>query len=1737
MTRFNCLNKVLWLLLILLCLPDVSFSQNCLIGPSGTCGNLNAQGGICNSQNVFCIGDSVGITNTSTGNIDSSYVCWGDGVVQGFSQRFTNCRKHLYSFRNDSCVGGDGSIQVSITLTVVNNCSPLRSYHGIITGIRIKFKPHSEFRLTPDPVCVNTPVIISNMSCPNSLTPTYLWNFGDGTTSNSQSPSSHSYQTPGNYTVTHTITNDCGTSTYSQQIRVLPATTIRPVINVSDSCSPSIFTPTINSHNATAFLWSLTNGTGIITLPTDSQPSFTINNQGNYTVHVSATGCCTSPLSICTWDTSLTFYTGPSIQQNQIPDQCGAANITPTAYFQISGLVSAYNWSFPGGIPASSTAATPGNISYNNPGTYIVRLLLTTPCGPRTLTDTFTIRPPTTVQPVITLPGLCSPATFSPIIHSQNAGGFNWSVQGGSSQVTLPTDSQPTITFNAGGNYTVQLQAQGCCSSPASHCNWDTLLTIYIGPAINTQAMPSFCNSASINVANYFTTSGNISSYNWSFPGGLPASSTQTNPGVINFAAPGIYPISLTIAGQCGSLTKTDTLYIGAPPNANITAQTLSGCDSLTVSFTNSSPQNQSYTWISNGGVYVNGTSSASRSPVIFYGSAGMYGISVEVFSAGCPSILNNFVVNIGEAPRLIAAASVPDICDTLSFVFSNYFQLTPLLSDSGYNWNVFLNSVNIFSNSSSNPPTVQLTAYGNYIVNATAWNSCDTILLTDTFNFSPPPVLSIPNDTLVCKGASPINLSAAPSGGVWTWNQTNLVNSIFDPNLTNNFTNYLVYSIGTQSCAVQDSVIVEVFGANISAGPDTSVCKNSGTIYLHGTPSSGVWSGQGITDPLAGSFDPLLVSSNLASLAYNITDTALGCIIRDSLQINIISPTAGALNFPDSACINDVLTFSNLIPNSSATWNFGDSSPSVSSNSTTHMYTNTGAYPVSLILLNQYGCVDTVNKTIEIAEPPNAIFSLDTNRGCAILQVIIMNQSNYYAATSYVWNFGNSTSDTIYQPGTIHFDQGSGDSTIYHIQLMSVNGCGIATFEDSITVYPIPVVDFGISYNDSCSPATVHFANTTTGRPQQYYWYINNVLVSTDSALSTQVFTTDSLDSTYHIMLVSTNFCGNDTLTKNVIVHPNTVHAFFNTDTLYGCRPLPVTFTSFVPVNSFIQWDFGDGNFAAGNTVTHMYDTAGAFTVWQYVDNYCGYDSISQLITVLEQPEVSFVVPAINCGNESIQFLNTSPAIMGSIWDYGDGSPLDSSSSSPGHFFSNPDTYLVSLIGISNLTGCRDTFSLPVLVANYPFANYTIPDNDGCAPFLVNLTSSSLRSNYYIWHLGNGDTLSGNPQLYTYDQPGSYSISLTAIDTNGCKDDTSFNLIQVFPVPVSDFSFIQNRPCETPGIIEFTNESTGANSFYWDFGLHGSTGQQDPSLTINSATEFDAILVSSNRFGCTDTILEHVKVYAKVIADFEVSVSLHCVGQPIILSNTSQNSNNYYWDFGNGDTSTIFNPLHSYSNAGNYQITLIARNDSACFDTLTLGSAIEIFPKPSAFFNYYSIDDTIYNPNGIFQLVDSSIGALQWSWDFGDGISSYLQNPIHRYYDNGSMYITLIVINEFGCPDTIRHIITLDFLGSLFIPNALSPEAGTEATRYFIPKGVGLKEYEIEIFSPYGERVWSSNQLTSDHQPAEQWDGTHNDRPLPQGAYVWKCRAIFENGKIWEGMKYKQDEHPKKTGTVTIIR
>lgn len=151
-----------------------------------------------------------------------------------------------------------------------------------------------------------------------------------------------------------------------------------------------------------------------------------------------------------------------------------------------------------------------------------------------------------------------------------------------------------------------------------------------------------------------------------------------------------------------------------------------------------------------------------------------------------------------------------------------------------------------------------------------------------------------------------------------------------------------------------------------------------------------------------------------------------------------------------------------------------------------------------------------------------------------------------------------------------------------------------------------------------------------------------------------------------------------------------------------------------------------------------------------------------------------------------------------------------------------------------------------------------------------------------------------------------------------------------------------------------------------------------------------------------------------------------------------------------------------------------------------------------------------------------------------GDGTILNVDNPTHRFSNNGNYSVELLVKTPYGCVDSLTQVVSVEEVKGLYIPNAFAPIAGKEENpgiALFQPKGIGLLSYEIRIFdNPSGTCVWKSSVL-EDGRPAEAWDGTFNGQPLPGKVYLWEVKAVFRDGSIWK------DEKGNTRGMVTLVR
>jgi gliding motility-associated-like protein len=337
------------------------------------------------------------------------------------------------------------------------------------------------------------------------------------------------------------------------------------------------------------------------------------------------------------------------------------------------------------------------------------------------------------------------------------------------------------------------------------------------------------------------------------------------------------------------------------------------------------------------------------------------------------------------------------------------------------------------------------------------------------------------------------------------------------------------------------------------------------------------------------------------------------------------------------------------------------------------------------------------------------------------------------------------------------------------------------------------------------------------------------------------------------------------------------------------GCVPLTVEFRDTVQNAVSYEWNFGDGSateFTTTPSTTHTFTAVGTYRVMLVAidSTTCNLRDTSYLnIKVSDlQAQLDFASVKLNpCDSFRYRFDNTSiaPAVrpFGSssfVWDFGDGSPkVTAGSGSVFHNYAAPGTYNVKLI-LNDTAYCNypDTLTRQLRIAALVKAAFTTPPL-GCAPYNAQFTNTSQAGSQFIWDFGDGSSASNdlNPS-HLYPVPGSYTITLIAIDSGTCNIvDTTRYTITVFGKPAADF-MASPQPPVTNMPISFTNlSSPDAVRFKWLFGDGDSlitTSRNVVSHEYNATKTYTACLIAFNQANCPDTVCKQVQTLIEPAVD-----------------------------------------------------------------------------------------------------------------------------------------------------------------------------------------------------------------------------------------------------------------------------
>ncbi|MBC7865188.1 MAG: PKD domain-containing protein [Bacteroidia bacterium] len=397
------------------------------------------------------------------------------------------------------------------------------------------------------------------------------------------------------------------------------------------------------------------------------------------------------------------------------------------------------------------------------------------------------------------------------------------------------------------------------------------------------------------------------------------------------------------------------------------------------------------------------------------------------------------------------------------------------------------------------------------------------------------------------------------------------------------------------------------------------------------------------------------------------------------------------------------------------------------------------------------------------------------------------------------------------------------------------------------------------------------------------------------------------------------------------------------------------------------------------------------------------------------------------------------------------------------------------------------------------------------CFGYNVTFDNQSFNGSSYLWNFGDATTTADTSHSfepnYTYPAPGNYTVTLIVNPYTPCAD-TATQTFQVYPLLQP--SFVSPPPeCITGNSFNFTagGNFMGGGTFAWVFGPNAnpstSSAQNPTNIVYNQAGIFPVSLTVSEN-GCTETFVDSVEVYPIPVADFNASPITGCA--PLFVqfydSSTVETPATFFWDFGDGFTSTLQNPTHIYPNVGVYTVVFTITTLTGCVatSTFTVPNMITVNPSPIAGFTATPTTTSVFEP-WIIVTDQSSGGVVDWLYVFGEGGTDTVPNPHYTYTTYGNFNLMQIVTNSFGCPDTAYLPIKIIPEYTFWIPNAFTPFNLDNINPIFKPVVYGVEEYEFLIYDRWGELIYETHEIN------EGWDGTYKGDKVQIDVYVWKIK------------------------------
>lgn len=661
-----------------------------------------------------------------------------------------------------------------------------------------------------------------------------------------------------------------------------------------------------------------------------------------------------------------------------------------------------------------------------------------------------------------------------------------------------------------------------------------------------------------------------------------------------------------------------------------------------------------------------------------------------------------------------------------------------------------------------------------------------------------------------------------------------------------------------------------------------------------------------------------------------------------DFRQGNIL--TAGFTIKPRNGCTDSIMLFENNSYNAQKNYWYINNVLVDSSINLTDTFTTVGTYTVKLVVLNNATCnpIDSLTKTFSIFPSSNAAFTLTMDTCSPVLKFTNLSTSNNNQPFAFTWHFGDGNTSKQLNPTHTYSLNG-----VYEILLITSENSQCADTAIRIINYDTSGFKLKANFTPSdvlrCEPTIFEIRNTSQNG-DHFYWFVNDSLVSTNP----QGFDSIAFKGQFKIKLLitDTSTCTKrDSIVREFSVFPETYTDF---ESAQDSCSLNVKFknNSLIIPNDTVNylWDFGDGQTSTETNPTHAYADTGTYTVKLTANpNFPCTHFREKTVTVIINNRIlnaRFIVePTIICEPIAIKVTNQSLNQQKNYW-YVNNVLIDSVNTNYNDTIKSISLTTIKLIVTATNTCLpSDTFSVLLQPESAVDADFVYKKDSCSNQFVFNNKSTTQSQNTpnYNWLFGDGNSSNLINPTHEFDTSGTYQVILIANPNTLCADTatTTVTFVKDQHLLSASFTFTDSLFC-APTFINATSNGINGKQFSWYLNNVFKQNNQTYTDTITTPGDYVLQLVVTDSLSCTitDTVTKTFTINPFAKAAFFI-LRDSCSLNVQFKNNAMPNGSKLIWYFGDGDSSDLSNPTHTYAGTANYTVTLIYNAGGPCADTL----------------------------------------------------------------------------------------------------------------------------------------------------------------------------------------------------------